>query len=150
METNEENVRRALSTTKLQAVAVFEVLQLQTGNHSVDEYTEEFQCLYFENNLDELEFRTVAKYVGGLKQKIYDELYLELQRQRDWKSELSNCLYPNHSNNLLGFRVIRAEGCRIMLELKISRKCGLEVEKLEMKINKRHGSHHNSRQSNNH
>lgn len=28
METNEENVRRALSTTKLQAVAVFEVLQL--------------------------------------------------------------------------------------------------------------------------
>lgn len=54
METDEENVRRALSTTKLQAAAVFEVPELQTGNHSVEEYTEEFHFV-------------AAKNVGGLK-----------------------------------------------------------------------------------
>lgn len=110
METNEENVRRALSTTKLQAVAVFEVLQLQTGNHSVDEYTEEFHCLYFENNLDELEFRTVAKYVGGLKQKIYDELYLELQKAKRLEDRIKQLFISKPQQQFTGFQSNQSRG----------------------------------------
>ena len=44
------------------------------GNRSVDEYTDEFYHLHTRNNMDEPEFRTVTKYLGGLKQELQDEI----------------------------------------------------------------------------
>lgn len=44
------------------------------GNLSVDEYTKEIYHLYTRNNMEELEFQIVAKYIGRLKQEIQDEI----------------------------------------------------------------------------
>lgn len=39
-------------------------------NFSVDEYTKDFYLLHTRNNMDELEFLTVAKYISSLRQEI--------------------------------------------------------------------------------
>ena len=43
-------------------------------NCNVDKYTKQFYCMYARNNMDELEFRTVTKYLSGLKQELQDEI----------------------------------------------------------------------------
>lgn len=40
----------------------------------VDEYTKEFYHLHTRNNMDKPELWIVAKYLGGLKQEIQDEI----------------------------------------------------------------------------
>lgn len=43
-------------------------------NCSLDEYTKEFYRLHIRNNMNELEFHTITKYLGKLKQKIQNEI----------------------------------------------------------------------------
>lgn len=47
------------------------------AKYTLDESTKEFHFLYARNNIDELEFRIIAKNIDELKMEIYYELYMD-------------------------------------------------------------------------
>lgn len=105
------------------------------GNHSINEYTDEFYYLHMRNNLDELDFKIIA---SGLRHEPQDENLKPLWTisaaiVKANKLEESSMLFLKHSSvNSLVCIISQA-----ILGLRISKRHGQEVVS--------HSSHHNKK-----